>query len=195
MSDDITTRIAQLTIIAPPSGWVERAVSRFDQETAMNTATDYANPTRLVAYKVHTFDALLRDAEVYDALEAPGPRADARAARLGAARIVGTAILFDGADAVTCEQAEEVISRALIVARDREPDDGAWIAAMFAQMRDNRGTAEIAATMIEAIAVRESYGLPCVEWRAALDVMRAILDPGATPWVSEPTERPRARKE
>ena len=183
MSDDITTRIAQLTIIDPPSGWVERAVNRFE-ETTMNTATDYASPSRLVAYKVHTFAALLRDAEVYDALDAPGPRADARAARLGAARIVGTAILFDGADAVTCEQAEEVISRALIVARDREPDDGAWIAAMFAQMRRNCGTAEIAATMTEAISVRESYGLPCVEWRAALDVMRAILDPGAVPWVA-----------
>ena len=183
MSDDITTRIAQLTIIDPPSGWVERAVNRFEENT-MNTATEYASPSHLVAYKVHTFDALLRDAEAYDALEAPGPRADARAARLGAARIVGTSIRFDGAEAVTAEQAEEVIGRALLVARNREPDDGAWMAAMFAQMRDNHGTAEIAATMIEAIAVRESYGLPCVEWRAALDVMRTILDPGAAPWVA-----------
>ena len=185
MTDDPIARlIAGLDVIAPPDGWVARATDRHERTMTMNTATDYASPSHLVAYKVHAFAALLRDAEAYDALEAPGPRADARAARLGAARIVGTSIRFDGAEAVTAEQAEEVIGRALLVARNREPDDGAWMAAMFAQMRDNHGTAEIAATMIEAIAVRESYGLPCVEWRAALDVMRTILDPGAAPWVA-----------
>lgn len=59
---------------------------------------------------------------------------------------------------------------------------------MFAQMHNNRGTAEIAAKMTEAIAVREGRGLPCVEWRAraraALDVMRAVLDPSTAPWVT-----------
>jgi hypothetical protein len=185
MTDDPIARlIAGLTIIAPPDGWVARATDRHERTTTMNTATDYANPTRLVAHEVNTFAQLMSDAAAYDAIGTPGPRADARLARLGAARITGSAILFGGADASTSEQAERVIARALLIARDREPDHGGALDAMFAQLRDNRGADEIAAKMAEAIGHREALGLPVVEWRAALDVMRAVIDPSTAPWVA-----------
>jgi len=151
----------------------------------MNSATSYATSTPVIPYHVASFDAYLADAAAYDSLAAAGPRADARCARHAAARIVGCSILFDGADAATAEQAEKVIARALLIARDREPDVGGALDAAFRSMRENRGPAEILAQMTDATMRREAMGLPVVEWHAALDVLRAIVNPATAPWVSE----------
>jgi hypothetical protein len=185
-SDTTTTRLLRaLTVIAPPSGWVERAVTRYERTHAMDATTSYATHSPVIPYHVASFDAYMSDAAAYDSLDAAGPRADARCARRAAARIVGCSILFDGADAATAEQAEKVIARALLIARDREPDVGGAIDAAFRSMRDNCGPAEILAQMTDATMRREAMGLPVVEWHAALDVLRAIVDPATAPWVSE----------
>ena len=60
-----------------------------------------------------------------------------------------------------------IIGGALLVARNREPDDGAWLAAMFAQMRDNHGTAEIEGDPVGHALADEEVG---VHPRALLDL-------------------------
>jgi len=50
MSSDTTTArlLATLDVITPPSGWVDRAVTRYERTHAMDTNTDIVNPSHAV---------------------------------------------------------------------------------------------------------------------------------------------------
>jgi len=86
MSSDTTTArlLATLDVITPPSGWVDRAVTRYERTHAMDTNTDIVNPSHAVqsteaasiAPSVDPGSAIDDSDELLDAIERSHPDYD-----------------------------------------------------------------------------------------------------------------------